>query len=214
MGIGSKVVAMTKKKTFILGVTGVIGSGKSTLCRFLLDKYGFHWISADKVVHELYEAGKPGYQKIKEYFGDQFVGKKGVNRGRLRQFVLKSPQKMWILNKLIHPLVVHEVNKKIVQLKGAADTKEPIRICIEAVYFEPQDLGKFIDQLIIVDAPDEVILKRLKARKITLSQLKQILILQLKNLPKCRERIVNDSSFKMFRVNAFQFLRQSNLPPS
>ncbi|MBI2638444.1 dephospho-CoA kinase [Candidatus Peregrinibacteria bacterium] len=176
----------------IIGVTGVIGSGKSAVCRILEEKFGFYWIDADKVVHELYLPGRPGYQKIKDYFGAQFVGKKGVHRGRLRRFLLKTPQKLWILNKLIHPLVVHEMNKKIVQSKGN-------RICIEAVYFEPNDLGKFVDQILVIDASDEQIFKRLKSRKIPKSQLIALLKFQRKNLPKIFKRIENNDSENALR---------------
>ncbi len=171
----------------IIGVTGVIGSGKSTVCRILEKKFGFHWIDADKVVHELYQPGRPGYQKIKDYFGVQFVGKKGVHRGRLRRFILKTPQKLWILNKLIHSLAVHEVNKKIIQSKSG-------RICLEAIYFEPNDLGKFIHQLVIVDASDKKILRRLAKRKIPQEQLAALLKFQRKNLLKSGIAIKNEGT--------------------
>lgn len=169
-------------KVFTLGVTGVIGSGKSTFCVYLKKKYKFHWIEADKLVHEkLYKAGQSGYQKIKDYFGKQFVGKKQVLRGRLRRFILKTHQKLLILNQLIHPLVIHEVNKKIIQLKQQYKEENLLKICIEATYFASNDLGKFIDKLLVVDAPDEVIIKRLKKRKIPLAQLKTLLKFQRKN---------------------------------
>jgi len=171
----------------------VMGSGKSTFCRILQEHFEFHWIDADKIVHDLYKPGQPGYQKIKDYFGSQFVGKKGVHRGRLRRFILKTPQKFWILNKIIHPLLAHEVNKKIVQLNKSANVSS---ICIEAFYFEPHDLGKFVDQIFVVHASDEHILKRLKSRKIPKSQLLAMLKFQRKNLPKFFTRIENNGSEK------------------
>ncbi|MEK7524134.1 MAG: dephospho-CoA kinase [Patescibacteria group bacterium] len=186
MGSGDKVQ--------VIGVTGVMASGKSLLCRFLRDEYLFHWIETDKIVHELYQVGHLGYQKIKEYFGPQFVGPKEVYRGRLRQFIMKSSQKLWILNQLVHQLVVHEVNKKIAQIKRAEKGKIQHSICIEAVYFEPRDLGKFIVQLIKVDAPDEVILERLKERKIPKTQIKKMLLFQRKNMPKTAQVIKNDGT--------------------
>lgn len=186
MGYGDKVQ--------VIGVTGVMGSGKSLLCRFLRDEYGFHWIETDKIVHELYQVGHLGYQKIKEYFGSQFVGPKEVYRGRLRQFIMKSSQKLWILNQLIHQLIVHEVNKKITHIKRTEKGKIQHSICIEAVYFEPRDLGKFIVQLVKVDAPDEVILKRLKERKIPITQIKKMLLFQRKNLPKVVHLMKNEGT--------------------
>lgn len=153
-------------KIFILGVTGVTGSGKSEFCRFLRRQFGFYWIPADKIVHNLYFAGKEGYKRIKKHFGEKFIGKKCVDRNKLREFILKNPAKLKLLNKLIHPLVVLKVNKKIVQIKRDHKSKNHIFICIEAFYFDKKNLGKFVDQVVVLDAPDEVILKRLKNRKI------------------------------------------------
>lgn len=216
---------MASWDTMVIGVTGVIGSGKSTVCRYLEEKYGFHWIHADAIVHELYKFGGAGYKKIREYFGKNFVGPKGVLRGRLRQFILKTPQKLWILNQLIHPLVIHEVNKKVAAYSGKnlrfsprarhsfaplsrdsppfpysarlgnprdPSLAHPVRICIEAIYFGPKDLGKFIDHLFIVYCPDEaLLLRRLKHRKIPEKQLRTLIKFQQKILPKFGTKIIN-----------------------
>lgn len=189
---------MASGDTMVIGITGVIGSGKSTVCRYLEEKYGFHWIHADEIVHDLYKFGNAGYKKIREYFGENFVGPKCVLRGRLRQFILKTPQKLWILNQLIHPLILHEVNKKIVQLKKVnARSEKPLKICIEAIYFEPKDLGKFIDHLLIVHCPDEaILLRRLKHRKIPEKQLRTLIKFQQKILPKVGTRIKNTQSLQ------------------
>lgn len=167
-----------KSKIFILGVTGVTGSGKSEFCRFLRRQFGFYWISADKIVHNLYLAGKEGYKRIEKHFGEKFVGNACINRGKLREFILKNPAKLKFLNKLIHPLVALDVNKKVVQIKRASKSKNRIFICIEAFYFEKENLGKFVDQIVVLDAPDEVILKRLKNRKLPKAEFQKILKLQ------------------------------------
>lgn len=203
---------MGSRGKIVIGVTGVIGSGKSTLCKFLCEKHGFYWINADAMVHELYKPDQAGYKKIKDYFGNQFVGPRGVHRGRLRRFILKTPQKLWILNQLIHPLVVHEVNKKIGAYSGGnqrdSSLAHPALICIEAVYFEPKDLGRFIDELVIVHAVDEVIMRRLVKRKIPSKQLTTLLKFQRKNLPKFGVRIENNSTLPSFSKKIPTLLRQ------
>lgn len=187
-------------KPFVLGVTGIIGAGKSTICRMLED-FGFTWIDADNIVRELYQPGKMGYQKIRGYFGEDFVHISGVNREKLRKFVLESPQKLWILNKLIHPLVAHEVNKKIVQLKKG-------KICLEAVYFEKEDLGKFIDALIIVDADPPLIEDRISDRKLSQRDLEKWFTIQKKNLPREFPVISNNADFDTLRAKVEQFLKK------
>ena len=176
----------------VLGVTGVIGSGRSTACRILRDEFGFHWIETDRIVAGMYLPGGIGYKKIKEYFGAQFVGKNGVLRGRLRRAVLKNQQKLWILNKLMHPLIWHEVNKKIVQLKKEDSAA---RICVEALYFEPKDLGSYIDELVKIDASDRIIMMRLKARRVPQKQLAALLYFQRKLLP--------FAGFKMLKIENY-----------
>lgn len=176
---------------FILGVTGVIGSGKSTFCRMLVKKFGFKWINCDKLVHELYKSGAKGYQKVKKYFGSEFVGKRSVLRNKLRQEALAYPKKLLALNKLIHPLVAKGVNKEIVQIKRGNKTKKPILICIEAVYFDSKNLGKFVDRVVRIDAPNELIKKRIKKR-ISHEQLKRLIVFQSKKIGNT-EFVINNS---------------------
>lgn len=165
-------------KPFVLGVAGVIGSGKSTFCRFLQSKFGFHYINADRIVHKRYEAGGKGYEAVKKNFGACFVSPSCVSRAKLRNFLLRNPSKIRILNKLIHPLVRETVSKKLVQIKRCNKGGKRILTCIEASYFEPKILGEFVDQVIILDAPDNVILERLKEKRMPAGQLKALLKFQ------------------------------------
>lgn len=183
-------------KPFILGVTGVIGSGKSTVCRFLNEKFGFHFIEADQITRELYQFGQPGYKKIKDYFGDQFVGAKEVHRGRLRLLVTKSPQKIWILSQLMHPLIFQEMNKKIVQLKALNKGKNKLFICIEGIYFEDRDIGKFLDTILVIESKEETVLQRLKKRDVPSDQLRTLYKFQKRNVPLKGVVIRNDGSLK------------------
>lgn len=152
----------------IIGITGSFGVGKSTVCR-ILEKLGAKWIESDAIVHELYKPGKSGYLKIAGYFGKEFVDpKKGVKRDKLRNVVLQNPQKLWILQKLIHPLVIHEASKKFVRLS------QPV--CLEAIYFEKEDLGKLVDKLIEVRRKPELVRKaRVKEGKWNLEDIERFM---------------------------------------
>lgn len=160
-------------KPFVVGVTGVIGSGKSTVCR-LLESRGFSVISGDDITHELYKKGNLGYQKILDTFGPQFVNANEVSRPKLRSLVLKNHQKMWILNTIMHPIIRQVMLKKVDELtKRARETEnkrvgeagEPLRFALEAIFFEPRDVGTLLESLIRVDATDEKIIERIEAQK-------------------------------------------------
>lgn len=139
----------------VIGITGGFGVGKSTVGR-IFEKLGGYFLDADAITHALYHSGSVGYRKIEGYFGQEFVdSKKGVKRGKLRREVLKNPQKLWILNKLMHPLITHEMSKKIVQSKRQF-------IFLESVYFEKADLGKLIDRLIEVRREADLVRKTRK----------------------------------------------------
>ncbi|KKU78752.1 MAG: Dephospho-CoA kinase [Candidatus Peregrinibacteria bacterium GW2011_GWA2_47_7] len=202
MGYGNKTV-----KNVAIGVTGVIASGKSTLCRYLHENHDFHWIHTDEIAHELYDAGRPGYQKIKEFFGTQFVNERHVLRGRLRRLVAKSPQKMWILSKLMHPLIAHEVNKKIVQINRDEKGKTRRPVCIEAIFFETSDLETFIDHLIKVNSTEEVIVKRLRGRDVPLEYLKQLLKFQRRHMPEKGTIVMNTGSLNDFFAKAWNMIQ-------
>lgn len=190
-----------QKGVFVLGVTGVIGSGKSVLCRFLMKKHGFFWIETDKIVHELYQKGCLGYKKIKEVFGKEYVNQKEVDRGKLRGFVLKNSKKLSVLNELIHPLVSREVYKKIVQIKRTNKTKKLIKICLEAVYFDKGNLGKFVDRMIVIGADEEIILKRIKKRRMPIYQFKKLIFFQRKIISDNQQIINNNKSLQYLYKN-------------
>ncbi|PJC36538.1 dephospho-CoA kinase [Candidatus Peregrinibacteria bacterium CG_4_9_14_0_2_um_filter_53_11] len=191
----------------ILGVTGVIGSGKSTACRLLRDEFGFHWIEADALVHEFYRAGGRGYEKIRSHFGERFVSKTEVRRPILRRFVLGNHQKLWILNKIMHPLITDELNKKVDQLKREGKGDSSSDVCIEAFYFEPQDLGRSVDHVIRIEASDELIKSRLGERFGPAEELEKMILFQRKILRESAfEEIRNEGREELLREKLAQLV--------
>ena len=85
-----------KSKTIILGITGSIATGKSTIIKKLLDEFNPEYCDADKLVHTLYEPGKPAYYRIIEIFGQEIVNEKTsyINRQKLGEIVFKDKNSM------------------------------------------------------------------------------------------------------------------------
>ena len=77
----------------VIGITGAIASGKSTACQILENLGGTH-CDADKLVHRMYDPGKPAFHRIVKSFGDEVVGTDGfIDRKQLGSKVFGNPEK-------------------------------------------------------------------------------------------------------------------------
>jgi len=91
---------------YILGLTGNIASGKTTIGMMLLELGAQVYIDADRVVHELYLPGQPLVNELTRIFGPQIVDKAGgVDRQVLGQIVFSDPAKLRLLESIVHPAV-------------------------------------------------------------------------------------------------------------
>jgi dephospho-CoA kinase len=91
-------------------ITGPPMSGKTTLLNKLEDR-GIKIFNSDKFVHSIYLKGNPGYDAIKDQFGDTFVNETEVDRRALADYIIKNKDSLKKLNEIIHPFVVEEINK-------------------------------------------------------------------------------------------------------
>ncbi|MEE3651772.1 MULTISPECIES: dephospho-CoA kinase [unclassified Brenneria] len=99
--------------TYIVALTGGIGSGKSTVADEFA-KLGVTIIDADIIARQMVEPGKPALEAIKRRFGDTILNADGsLNRAALRQRIFSSPEdKRWV-NNLLHPLIHAETQAQI-----------------------------------------------------------------------------------------------------
>ncbi len=80
------------KRAYVVGVTGGIGSGKSTVCRVFTERHGIVVIDADQVAREIVEPGRPALAEIVASFGPEVLGGDGrLDRARLRGIVFADP---------------------------------------------------------------------------------------------------------------------------
>jgi len=113
----------------LVGLTGGIGSGKSTVAR-LLEERGARVIDADRVAHEIYAPGTLGYERVIERFGHSVVASDGaIDRAKLGGLVFGDREALEDLNRIVHPLVRAEVAGRIAEI--VAEDPEAV-IVIEA----------------------------------------------------------------------------------
>lgn len=103
---------------FLVGLTGGIGSGKSTVAaRFV--EHGAELLDADEIAREVVEPGKPAYRKIVEHFGRGVLDDEGfIDRPKLAAVVFGDAKKRALLNELTHPRVADEIADRLELLQA------------------------------------------------------------------------------------------------
>jgi dephospho-CoA kinase len=144
----------------VIGLTGNIGCGKSSVARFL-QELGAGFIDADQVGHDIYDPGTPGWQAVVQAFGSDILDETGrVDRKKLSQKVFNSPDNLKKLNELLHPLIRRQVENALEQfrLQGKEVT------VLEAILLVEAGWREMVDQLWLVVAPKDLTLSRLEGR--------------------------------------------------
>ncbi|MFN8642962.1 MAG: dephospho-CoA kinase [Candidatus Binatia bacterium] len=144
-----------------VGVTGGIGSGKSSAVQILAG-LGAAVIDADRVGHEVYAPGTVGFAQVVAAFGANIVGADGaIDRKRLGPIVFADPAALARLNAIVHPLIRDEVGRRIVAARAAG----PAPIVVEAALLIEAKWDALVDEVWLVVARREVIEQRLTAQR-------------------------------------------------
>ena len=101
-----------EKKPILIGLTGGIASGKSTVIQYIRYQ-GYPVIDADKLGHRVLELWNPGYSKVVEKFGKGILNEdKTINRLVLGGIVFADPSQLKALNEISHPIIAEMVLKE------------------------------------------------------------------------------------------------------
>jgi dephospho-CoA kinase len=125
--------------TFILGLSGGIGSGKSTVTR-ILSELGATTIDADAIVHEQQAPGQPLLVEIAKAFGDEVIAADGsLDREALGNIVFKDESARARLGNLMHPPVIAEMMRRA---KAAVESEVPLVVLDIPLLFEGRQSGR------------------------------------------------------------------------
>lgn len=151
--------AVEMPKPFVIGLTGNIATGKSTVLRYLADK-GAHVIDADKLTHQAMAPGGAAYQSIVDAFGNAILAADGaIDRPALGRIVFNDPAALQRLEAIIHPAVYDLALAEIEQ------TGAPV-VIIEAIkLLEARNLLRLCDETWVVTASEESQLRRLRQER-------------------------------------------------
>ena len=141
----------------IVGITGGIGSGKSTVSK-IFNVLGIPVFVADQVAKEIVETNDDVIKKIKNNFGENIYDGALLNRKKLGEIVFSNPKKLEVLNEIIHPAVALNFENWLMDKKHF-----PYILRESAIMFE-MEIGKLNRFNILVTASHQIKMQRIKLR--------------------------------------------------
>lgn len=188
---------MSKTSPLVIGLTGGIGSGKSTVAK-LFAELGVPIIDADVLVHSITQASMPAFFSIVNHFGEKILlkNKKNIDRKKLRTLIFNHPSERQWLENLLHPLVLANIQQQIKTISA------PYCIAVIPLLLEvtPQT---FIDRILVVDIDERLQIERAILRdKVKASDIAAIIKTQIsreKRITQAQDVINNNGTLEDLR---------------
>lgn len=144
----------------VVGLTGGIGSGKSTVAALLRER-GAHLVDADQIVRELQQPGMPVFDAMVERFGAGIVAADGsLDRPAVAAIVFADADALADLNGIVHPAVRREIGRRAL---AYADTDDVV--VLDIPLFDRVGVTLPVAGVIVVDAPEAVQVERLVTQR-------------------------------------------------
>ena len=144
--------------SLIIGLTGGIGSGKTSATRFFAAE-GIAIIDADTIAHELTGAQGDAIPNIKKYFGVDFITKNGkLDRKKMKNRIFSDINSRKKLEKILHPLIQAEIMHRI------ETAFSPYIIVVAPLLLETGDYCETVTRILVVDCNEEYQISRTVSR--------------------------------------------------
>jgi dephospho-CoA kinase len=149
---------MASRPAFVVGVTGGIGSGKSTAADMFAE-YGAGLVDTDAIALALTQAGQPAVLEIARRFGPEYVTPEGaLDRARMRARVFSDPAAKRDLEAILHPLIRTQV---AAQVRSAT---APYVMILIPLLVETGGYPTLVKRILVVDADEQTQIERTMAR--------------------------------------------------
>jgi dephospho-CoA kinase len=157
---GMKQSKIQKGKTNIIGVTGGVGAGKSTVLKYIGDNYNCKVVFSDDVANEIKMKGYPAYDELVRILGKAILGDDGeIDRGKMAAAIFNDAKKLEKVNKILHPAV----NTFIINIIDEEKLKNRLDfVFVEAALLIENGYKDIVDELWYVYADEATRRKRLK----------------------------------------------------
>lgn len=146
----------------VFGITGGVGTGKSTVAR-MLGRRGAAVIDADALAHRAMAPGGAAWRRIVKAFGPQIVGPgRRIDRTRLAAVVFADPAARRRLERIVHPPVLAGVRRELARLRKAGRAKAAV---VEIPLLLEVGAQRLVDVVVVVTAPERVQRRRLMQQR-------------------------------------------------
>ncbi|AJC50402.1 dephospho-CoA kinase [Coxiella endosymbiont of Amblyomma americanum] len=185
-----------------IGLTGGIGSGKSTVA-YYFTMLGVPIADADEIAREITISNKIVFRKIKTHFGKEILNEENsIDRPKLRRLIFKYSKKRRWLEHLLHPIIISVLKTKIRKINA------PYCVLVMPLLTETFHSINFLDRILVVDAPLSLQIQRIKMRnRFSDNQIRLILKSQsnsTERLSIADDIIVNDKTFSILWKMVFR----------
>jgi dephospho-CoA kinase len=178
---------------YLVGLTGGIGSGKSTVAD-MFATLGVRIIDTDLISRQLTQAGGAAIPVLREVFGPDVIDAQGaLDRAAMRELVFSHPEEKKRLEAILHPLILAQA-----KLQAASPTDAPYTLVVVPLLFENRRYSDWLHHVITVDCPKEAQIRRTMQRsKLDEASVRAIMAQQLpreERLALSDENILNNGS--------------------
>ena len=181
----------------LVGLTGGIASGKSTVSAMLAER-GAEVIDADHIARQVVMPGTPAWCKIRDHFGPQVLFADGsINRRALADIVFADKSKLALLNEITHPAIFARIADRL-----EAHHAQDVVVVLDAALLIEAGLAEGVDVVIVVHSPREIQVERLAAKGVGAQDARNRIAAQLEPEKRlARADIVIDNSGSLEKLS-------------
>ena len=192
--------------TFIVGLTGGIGCGKSSTSQ-LFSELGVDVVDTDVIARQLTQPNGQAINSIRDLFGNAFLTVDGaLDREKMRNLVFSDKDARHQLEKILHPLILQQTVTQIEQ------SHSPYTIVVVPLLLETDDYNPIVQRILVVDCEERIQISRAMARsQLSEQQVKAIMAQQVSRkdrLLKADDVIMNDRDIHFLKAQVIQLHHQ------
>ena len=156
----NNLITQSHTRPIIIGLTGGIATGKSTVVKEL-KKLGIEVIDSDRIAHRIIRKGSHQYREILKKFGNGILkSNREIDRKKLAKIIFADSKKRELVEKITHPRIIAEIKSK---LKRFHSTHKRLIVVDIPLLFEKK-LNRLVDKIVLAYAPEEIQIKRVMKR--------------------------------------------------